>query len=99
MRASDLPEDFVLKVSISLPVANPATARVLEDLGASTLNLPVDLAVTDIAAIRAAVTVPIDIYIEGADDFGGPVHYHDLPEIVRVAAPMRGALRGTVSLL
>ena len=28
-----VPEDFVLKVSISLPVANPATARVLEDLG------------------------------------------------------------------
>ena len=53
--AGDLPKDFVLKVSISLPVGNPATARVLEDLGASTLNLPVDLAVTDIAAIRAAV--------------------------------------------
>jgi hypothetical protein len=84
----DLPEDFVLKVSISLPVANPATARVLEDLGATTLNLPVDLAVHDIAAIRAAVDLPLDIYIEGADDFGGPVRYHDLPEIVRVAAPV-----------
>src|SRR3954471_15957798 len=86
--AGDLPEDFVLKVSISLPVANPATARVLEDLGASTLNLPVDLAVPDIAAIRAAVSLPLDIYIEAADDFGGPVRYHDLPEIVRVAAPV-----------
>ena len=86
--AGDLPPDFVLKVSISMPVANPATARVLEDLGASTLNLPVDLAVADIAAIRAAVSVPLDIYIEGADDFGGPVRYHDLPEIVRVAAPV-----------
>jgi Peptidase family U32 len=86
--AGDLPADFVLKVSISLPVANPATARVLEDLGASSLNLPVDLAVHDIAAIRAAVGVPLDVYIEGADDFGGPVRYYDLPEIVRVAAPV-----------
>ena len=86
--AGDLPEDFVLKVSISLPVANPATARVLEDLGATTLNLPVDLAVADIAAIRAAVSLPLDVYIEGSDDFGGPVRYHDLPEIVRVAAPV-----------
>jgi len=87
-RAGDLPEDLVFKVSISLPVANPATARVLEDLGADTLNLPVDLPVHDIAAIRAAVRVPLDIYIEGADDFGGPIRYHDLPEIVRVAAPV-----------
>ncbi|MGZ4627141.1 MAG: U32 family peptidase [Kineosporiaceae bacterium] len=86
--AGDLPGDFVLKVSISLPVANPATARVLEDLGATTLNLPVDLPVQDIAAIRAAVSLPLDVYIEGADDFGGPVRYHDLPEIVRVAAPV-----------
>jgi hypothetical protein len=86
--AGDLPADMILKVSISLPVANPATARVLEDLGATTLNLPVDLAVHDIAAIRAAVSLPLDIYIEAADDFGGPVRYYDIPEIVRVAAPV-----------
>jgi hypothetical protein len=87
-RAGDLPPDLVLKVSISLPVANPATARVLEDLGADSLNLPVDLDVADIAEIRAATSLPLDVYIEGADDFGGPVRYHDLPEIVRVAAPV-----------
>jgi hypothetical protein len=87
-RAGDLPPDLVLKVSISLPVANPATARVLEDLGADTLNLPVDLEVADIAEIRAATGLPLDVYIEGADDFGGPVRYHDLPEIVRVGSPV-----------
>jgi hypothetical protein len=86
--AGELPADLVLKVSVSLPVANPATARVLTDLGASTLNLPVDLAVADIAAIRAAVTTPLDVYIEGADDFGAPVRYYDLPAIVRLAAPV-----------
>ncbi|NEE04341.1 U32 family peptidase [Phytoactinopolyspora halotolerans] len=87
-RAGELPPDLVLKVSVSLPVANPATARVLTELGASTLNLPVDLAVQDIAAIREAVTVPLDVYIEGADDFGAPVRHYELPEIVRVAAPV-----------
>lgn len=35
--------DFLLKVSISLPVGNAATARVLEDLGATSLNLTVDV--------------------------------------------------------
>lgn len=83
-----LPADFVLKVSVSLAVANPATARVLEELGATTLNLPVDLSVAQIAAIRQATDLPIDLYIEAADEFGGVVRYHDLPEIVRTAAPV-----------
>lgn len=87
-RSGQLPEDLVLKVSIQLPIANPATARLLEDLGASTLNLPVDLSVTQIAAIREAVGIPLDLYIEGADDFGAPVRYYEIPEIVRVAAPV-----------
>lgn len=86
--SGDLPADLVLKVSVSLPVANPATARVLEDLGATTLNLPVDLGVAQIGAIRQAVACPLDIYVEAPDDFGGPVRYYDIPEIVRVAAPV-----------
>lgn len=84
----ELPADLILKVSVSMPVANPATARVLQDLGASTLNLPVDLHLSHLAAIRQAVTVPMDIYVEGADDFGAPVRHYELPEIVRVAAPV-----------
>ncbi|NDL57121.1 U32 family peptidase [Phytoactinopolyspora mesophila] len=87
-QAGELPPDLVLKVSVSLPVANPATARVFQDLGASTLNLPVDLALRDIAAIREAVALPLDVYIEGADDFGAPVRHYELPEIIRIAAPV-----------
>jgi hypothetical protein len=87
-RAGDLPGDLKIKVSISLPVTNPATARLLEDLGATTLNLPVDLSLAQIAAIRQAVAVPLDVYVEGADDFGGPVRYYEVPELVRVAAPV-----------
>lgn len=86
--SGELPADLLLKVSVSLPVANPATARVLQDLGASTLNLPVDLHLGHIAAIRQAVRLPVDVYIEGADDFGAPVRHYELPEIVRVAAPV-----------
>lgn len=87
-RAGDLPPDFILKVSISLPVANPATARVLQDLGATSLNLPVDLSTAAIAAIRAAVDLPLDVYIEAADDFGGSMRYYEVVDLVRVAAPV-----------
>jgi hypothetical protein len=87
-RDGDLPENLILKSSVSLPAANPATARLLEDLGVSTINLPIDLTLPQIAAIRAAVAVPLDVYIEGADDFGGTVRYYEVPELVRVAAPI-----------
>ncbi len=96
----DLPQDLTFKVSASFPVTNPATARLLEDLGADTLNIAVDLSVPQIAAMRAAVRVPLDIYVEGPDDFGGPLRYYDVPEIVRTAAPvhLKFAVRNAASL-
>ena len=87
-RAGEVPEDLIIKASISMPTANPASARVLEDLGVSTINLPLDLSLAQVAAIRQAVDVPLDLYVEGADDFGGVVRYYEIPQIVRVAAPV-----------
>jgi hypothetical protein len=84
----DLPPDLILKTSVSLPCTNAATAQVLVQLGATTLNLSTDLPLDAIAAMRAAVDVPLDVYVEGADDFGAPVRHFEVPELVRVAAPV-----------
>lgn len=86
--AGDLPPDFVLKISVTLAAANPASARVLEDLGATSINLPVDLSLPQIAAIRQAIDVAIDFYVEAPDDFGGTVRHYEIPELVRVGAPI-----------
>jgi hypothetical protein len=86
--AGDLPPDFVLKISVTLAAANPATARVLEDLGATSINLPVDLSLAQIAAIRRTVDAAIDFYVEAPDDFGGTVRYYEIADLVRVAAPV-----------
>jgi hypothetical protein len=83
-----LPEDMQAKVSVMLPAANPASARVLEQLGASTINLPTDLTLPQIAAIRAAVDVPLDVYVEAPDNVGGFVRHHEIPELIRVASPV-----------
>jgi hypothetical protein len=83
-----LPQAFQLKVSVSLPIANPATARVLEGLGATSLNLPVDLSSEGIASIRHAVAVPLDMYVEASDDFGGGMRYYEIPRIVDAGAPI-----------
>jgi Peptidase family U32 len=86
--AGELPGDMQAKISVMLPAANPAAARVLADLGASTLNLPTDLTLAQIAAIRAAVDVPLDLYVEAPDNIGGFVRLHDIPELIRIAAPL-----------
>lgn len=89
MRSSgELPKDMQAKISVSLPVANPAAARVVADLGANTINLPTDLTLAQIAAIRVAVDVPLDIYVESPDTTGGFVRLYEISEIVRVAAPV-----------
>jgi Peptidase family U32 len=86
--AGVLPLEMQAKVSVMLPAANPAAARVLERLGASTINLPTDLTLPQIAAIRAAVDVPLDVYVEAPDNVGGFGRLHEIPELIRVASPV-----------
>jgi hypothetical protein len=87
-KSGELPGDMQAKISVMLPAANPAAARVLEELGASTINLPTDLSLAQIAAIRAAVDCPLDVYVEAPDNLGGFVRHHEIPELIRVASPV-----------
>jgi hypothetical protein len=84
----ELPDDMQAKVSVMLPIANPAAARVVADLGANTINLPTDLSAADAGAIRDAISQPLDMYIEAPDDLGGFIRYHQLPALIAAAAPL-----------
>jgi hypothetical protein len=86
--AGALPADMQAKVSVMLPAANPLAARVLVELGADTLNLPTDLTLAQLAAVRAAVDVPLDVYVEAPDNLGGFVRLHEIAAIVAVSAPV-----------
>jgi len=86
--AGNLPASLVLKTSVLLPCANPATAAALEELGATTINVATDLSPTELGELRAACAAPLDVYVEVPDDQGGFVRFYDLPEIVRLAAPV-----------
>jgi peptidase U32-like protein len=84
----ELPKNLVLKSSVTLPAANPATAKVFERVGVSTLNIPTDLSPAQIGALRQAVDIPIDMYIEVPDNFGGFIRYYEMMQLVQVAAPI-----------
>lgn len=96
----DLPLDLKIKTSAVLPSSNPASAKVLEDYGATSLNVAADLSIEDLSDLRKAVSVFIDLYIESPDSLGGILRYYDIPEIIRVAAPiyLKFGLRNSLSL-
>ncbi len=87
-KAGELPAGLVVKVSVQMGAANPASVRLQEQLGAGTYNVPTDLELAKLAAIRAAVDLPLDVYIEAPDNFGGFIRHYEIGDIVRVCAPV-----------
>ena len=87
-KSGDLPAELVIKVSVQMGAANPLSVRWMEQLGAGTYNTPTDLSLPQLAAIRHVIDIPLDIYVEAPDDFGGFVRHYEVPEMIRVAAPM-----------
>lgn len=83
-----LPKDIVFKASAHLGHCNPASFKLLESLGADSINPVRDLQIPMIAALRAAVKVPIDVHTDNPPGSGGFIRVYEAPEIVRVAAPV-----------
>jgi len=87
-KVGEVPENLIIKTSVMMAPMNPASARVLEDLGATTINVPSDLSLSQLAAIRQAIDAPIDFYVEAPDNIGGFIRHYETPELIRVGAPL-----------
>lgn len=83
-----LPRDFVVKCSVQMMAANPVSVKLMQDLGADTYNVPTALTLPKLAAIRAAIDIPIDIYVEVPDNFGGFIRFYEIPEFIRILSPV-----------
>jgi hypothetical protein len=86
----DLPEAIVWKVSAAMAPSNPLSLKLLEDLGGSglTVNVPSDVTVSELAEMRAAVSVPIDLYVESPDALGGIVRGNEIGDLIAAGAPL-----------
>lgn len=87
-QAGQLPVSMVWKVSAMLAPSNPLSFRLLESLGGSTINVPSDLTLGQIAEMRAVSTLPIDLYVESPDNIGGIMRGHEAAELIRAGSPM-----------
>lgn len=86
--AGQIPASVVWKVSAMLAPANPLTVAQLERLGGSTINVPADVTLGQLAEMRAATSLPIDLYVEAPSGMGGVVRGQEAADLVTVAAPM-----------
>jgi hypothetical protein len=86
----DLPADIVWKISAAMAPSNPLTLKLLADLGGSglTVNVPSDVTIAELAEMRAAVSVPIDLYVESPDALGGIVRGNEVGDLIVAGAPL-----------
>lgn len=87
-RRGELPSETIWKVSALMAPTNPATFAQLERLGASTINVPSDMTLGQLAELRSVSDLPIDLYVESPDSTGGIVRGHEVGDLISVAAPM-----------
>ena len=89
MRKNDfLPAELHLKASASMGISNPVHCKLIENIGADSINLQRDLPLNMIAAIRSGVDVPLDIHSDNPPMSGGFMRLYDAPEFARIAAPV-----------
>jgi hypothetical protein len=83
-----LPAEVRFKASSGMGAGNPVHCRVVADLGADAINLQRDLELSMIAAVRQAVSIPLDLHTDNPRATGGFIRTYEVGEIVRVAAPV-----------
>lgn len=86
--AGELPAECVWKVSVMTAPSNGAALRVLEQLGATTVNIASDVTLEQLAELRAASSLPLDLYVESPDALGGVVRGNEAGDLVAVGAPL-----------
>lgn len=86
--AGELPHDCGWKVSVAMAPSNPAALLVLERLGATTVNIPSDVTLAELAEMRSVTKLPIDLYLESPDSLGGVVRGNEIADLVTAGAPL-----------
>lgn len=92
----ELPKDIKFKVSAHCGHGNPCSARLLETIGADSINPIRDIQLQMLASMRQAIDIPIDLHTENPESSGGFIRHYEVPEMIRVACPVYLKTGGSV---
>ena len=82
-----IPAETIFKFSVFGGYCNAAGAKVVESMGANSLNPISDVSRPILSSIRKAIDIPLDVYIIVPNSFGGNFRAYETPEIAKVASP------------
>lgn len=95
--AGEIPIDCHFKVSAHAGHGNPCSAKMLEQIGADSINPVRDIQLPMLASMRMAVNIPIDIHTENPKSTGGFIRHYEVPEMIRVGSPIYLKTGGSVA--
>ena len=93
----EIPQDCHFKISAHAGHGNPCSAKLLEEIGADSINPVRDIQLQMLSSMRQAINIPIDIHTENPKSTGGFIRRYEVPEIVRIAAPVYLKTGGSVA--
>ena len=93
----EIPADCKFKISAHCGHGNPCSAKLLESIGANSINPVRDIQLQMLAALRQAIDIPIDVHTENPASSGGFIRHYEVPEMIRVAAPIYLKTGGSVA--
>ncbi|MDR2623168.1 MAG: U32 family peptidase [Methanobrevibacter sp.] len=96
-KIGDIPSDVHFKVSAHTGHGNPASAILLEQLGADSFNPVRDLSMTMLSNLRQNIDIPLDVHTENPKSSGGFIRHYEVPEIIKVASPVYLKTGGSVA--
>lgn len=95
--AGEIPADCHFKMSAHAGISNPCSAKLMESIGLDSINPVRDIQLQMLAAMRQAVDVAIDIHTENPASSGGFIRHYEVPEMIRVGAPLYLKTGGSVA--
>jgi len=82
-----IPAETIFKFSVFGGYCSAAGAKVIESMGANSMNPSSDVSLPILGGIRQTVEITLDVYIIIVDSFGGMFRAYEAPEIARIASP------------
>lgn len=84
----NFPKDVVFKVSASCSPNHAAAVRMLERIGAGSVNPGCDLPLPVLASIRQPIGIPMDVFVYAPLSLGGVNRMYNVVDIIRICAPV-----------
>jgi hypothetical protein len=94
---NEIPSDCKFKVSAHMGHGNPCSVKLLESIGANSVNPVRDIQLQMLASLRQAINIPIDVHTENPASSGGFIRHYEVPEMIRISAPIYLKTGGSVA--